>query len=168
MLKKATSSRAAAPGVSAAAELLDTIRTLLPEQTFPAIYQAMQGPDGERLSAEMHRLLSSRLLTRPPRRPVKRMGRLISGQYDEVVMLKDVSVSGVRLLLPGSESLDLNQTLNMDLEVRLPNGRHTIPLTLVRLCGRQGNHLDIGCRFTATGTQQEALVTQIRDHFFGG
>ena len=163
MSKKATSVQVAA-GPSSTPRVIEAIKALLPEQDFPAVYEALSGVRGDRLSVELHRLLSSRLLTRPPRRPIKRIARLIAGEYDEVVMLKDVSVTGVRLLL--SETLDLKQTLDMKLEVRLPSGRHTIPLSLVRLCGQQGSHLDIGCRFLLAAGQQEALATEIREHFF--
>jgi len=127
----------------------------------------LDGPDGERLRQELEHILGRALKARAPRRQVKRMVRLIGAHYDEVVLLKDVSSSGVRLLVRGDTPFDLRDTTDMTLVVKLPSGPRRLRVVVVRLCGQDGPHLDLACRFAAESEGIEAHLAEIRSYMFG-
>lgn len=132
---------------------------------YPGLAELLNGPDGPRLGDEVARLLSG-TRTRAHRRSIKRMARLRCGDYNEVVLLKDLSATGVRLLIRGDQALDIRNMLEMRLTVQLAKERCTIPLSLVRLCGMDGGQIDLACRFLTTGAERDDLVNEIRSHIF--
>jgi hypothetical protein len=144
------------------------LRELLPLSECPALSDALAGPDGARLAREIEALIGSRLRPRAHRRRLRRMARLQCDGYDEVVMLKDVSATGVRLLVRGDQALDLRRTVDMRLVVQLANTRCVMPMALVRLCGLEGAHIDLGFRLLVTADEGERFVDEIRSHFFAG
>jgi hypothetical protein len=133
-------------------------------ERYPALAAALDGPDGARLRVEIGDLIGHGLKRRAPRRTVKRLARLRSSTYDEVVLLKDLSASGVRLLVQGDLALDVRDMLEMQLVVALPGGRRSLPISVVRLCGRDGPHLDLGCRFLVAESDLADVVLEIRNH----
>ena len=142
------------------------VRDLLSADDCPALNQALDGPDGERLGLELERLFGERMKVRAERRYVKRIARLQCGEYDEVVMLKDISATGVRLLVRGDQPLDVRHMLEMRLTVQLPERRCVVPVSLVRVCGKDGEHIDLGCRFLTAASDSDQMVGQIRNYIF--
>jgi hypothetical protein len=141
------------------------LRTMVTPIDYPGLAALLDGPDGPRLVDEIARLLSG-TKARAHRRSIKRMARLRCGDYNEVVLLKDLSATGVRLLIRGDQALDIRTMLDMRLTVQLAKERCTIPLSLVRLCGMDGGQIDLACRFLTTGAERDELVSEIRSHIF--
>lgn len=140
---------------------------MLPLDECPTLAKALAGPDGARLGGELERLFHGRLKSRATRRQVKRITRLQWASYDEVVLLKDVSASGVRLSIRADQPLDLRHMLEMRLTVQLPGDRHIIPVALVRVIGKDGGNIDLACRFLTDDPTRNRLVKEIRSHIFG-
>jgi hypothetical protein len=143
----------------------DFLSIIKPER-HPALAAALAGPDGERLRAELLQLLHGRFKTRAPRRPVTRLARLQFLQQDEVVLLKDISTSGVRLLMESHPEVDLTALDRIVLSVNTDTRNYALPVAFVRLCGNQGKHVDIGFRFLELGPQQEDVVANLRNYLF--
>jgi hypothetical protein len=139
----------------------------LPADRYPVLSELIDRPEGGRLRLELEELLGHPLRLRAPRRPIKRIARLRGGGYDEVVLLKDLSASGVRLLVPTGEPLDIHSTKQMELVVRLPPGHLSLPVSVVRVCGQDRGYLDLGFRFLVTESELEDLIPRIRSHIFG-
>lgn len=142
--------------------------TVLAADRFPLLSALIDRPDGgAALRAEIEELLGHRIRQRAPRRELKRIARLHADTYDEVVLLKDLSSSGARLLVPADEPLDIHTTKKMELVVRLPPGRLSLPVAVVRVCGQDRGYLDLGCRFLVAESELEELIPKIRSHIFG-
>jgi PilZ domain len=140
---------------------------VLDPDNFPALAAALDRDDGDHLRGELENLLGYPLKKRAPRRHVSRMARLRASNYDEVVLVKDLSSSGVRLLVQSDQPLDLREMMEMQLIVMLPQGRRTLPVCVVRLCGQEGFHFSLACRFLARGADTDRMVQEIRNHIFG-
>jgi hypothetical protein len=141
---------------------------MLPADRYPLLSELVDRPDGGRLRLELEELLGAHpIRARAPRRQIKRLARLRAGTYDEVVLLKDLSASGVRLLVPAGEPLDIHRTKEMELVVRLPPGRLSLPISIVRVCGQDKGYLDLGFRFLVAESELEDLIPRIRSHIFG-
>jgi hypothetical protein len=140
---------------------------LIPFDEFPGLAAVIEGPDGSRLASEVARLLGGRLKTRADRRRLKRIARLSCTGYDEVVLVKDVSATGIRFLIRSDEPLDIRRTLDMRLTVQLPSGRCSFSVALVRVCGREGEQIDLGCRFLDLAPEQQRSILDMRNHVFG-
>jgi len=151
---------------SPAREVRSSLDVSLEIEHYPALSALLDGPDGTRLREELGQLIGHALKRRAPRRAIKRIARLRSGAYDEVVLLKDLSASGVRLLVQGDLPLDVRDLIEMELVVALPAGRRSLPVSVVRLCGRDGAHLDLGCRFLLPESEMAGVVLEIRSHMF--
>lgn len=137
------------------------------EGSYPTLAAHLDGPDGGKLRVEIEHLLGRPLRKRAPRREIKRIVRLHAGTYDEVVLVKDLSASGVRLLLQEDCPLDVRDMIQMELAVGLPDGPRVLPISFVRLCGQEDRKVDIACRFLQEGPELEVLVREIRSHVFG-
>ena len=139
----------------------------IPRDEYPTLSAALDSPDGEQLRVELEHLLGHALKKRAPRREVRRIARLRSSKYDEVVLIKDLSTSGVRLLVQGDQPLDMRDLMRMELSVKLPGGRRMVPISAVRICGQEGPHIDLGCRFLVADAGLAELVEEIRSYVFG-
>ena len=141
--------------------------TVLTADRYPVLSELIDRPDSARLRLELEELVGHPVRNRSPRRSMKRIARLRAGDYDEVVLLKDLSASGVRLLVPAGEPLDIHSTKKMELVVRLPPGRLSLPVSVVRVCGQDRGYLDLGFRFLVTESELEDLIPRIRSQIFG-
>ena len=144
----------------------DELLSLVTAERHPALVAALHGPDGARIGAELAQLLRGRYKVRAPRKPVTRMARLKFLDEDEVVLLKDISTSGVRLLMESHPSTDLAQLPRIVLCVNTDSRYHELPLAWVRLCGMQGKHADVGFRFVDPGPQHQDVVENLRNYLF--
>jgi hypothetical protein len=135
-------------------------------QRYPALAAAMGGADGERVRGELAQLLRGRFRPRAPRRAVTRLARLQFQGEDEVVLLKDISTSGVRLLMERHPSTDLAALTDMVLCVNTDTRMLALPIAFVRMCGAQGKHVDVGFRFLDPGPQHEDVVNNLRNYLF--
>ena len=134
-------------------------------EDYPNIAAALDGEGGEPLRVELERLLQDRIKSRAPRRKAMKVARLQCVGFDEVVLIKDISTSGVRLLLPDGPPIALSQLADMRL---LVNGGAPVSLrvAMVRICGVDERHVEIGCQFLDSGVEHERAVTELRTLIF--
>jgi hypothetical protein len=132
----------------------------------PTLTAALAGAYGPRFRAELAQLLHGRYKVRAPRRPVTRLARLQFLREDEVVLLKDISTSGVRLLMESHPDVDLLTVPSIVLWVNTETQNLSLPVAFVRLCGMQGKHVDVGFRFVDPGPQHEDVVSNLRNFLF--
>jgi hypothetical protein len=151
-----------APAEPGTAEVL----SIITPARHPALAAALAGPDGERLREEVAQLLRSRFKPRAPRRPMTRLARLQFLEEDEVVLLKDISTSGVRLLMESRPEVELAALDRIVLSVNTDVRYHALPVAFVRLCGMQGKHADVGFRFLESGPRHDEVVASLRNHLF--
>jgi hypothetical protein len=110
--------------------------------------------------------LRGRFKIRAPRRPVTRLGRLQFLDEDEVVLLKDISTTGVRLLMESHPDTDLAKLARIVLCVNTDTRNHALPVAFVRWCGMHGKHADVGFRFVEPGPQHADVVANLRNYLF--
>jgi hypothetical protein len=135
---------------------------------YPILGLALVGRNGPELRRELIALLSEReLRERAPRRSVYVMCRLEGPGYDEPVLVKDISASGVRFLLQSDVSLDVNQVGNLTLHVRTSGGPQALPLALVRRCGGDQRHTEVACRFLNPTPDYPQFVADLVSNVFG-
>jgi hypothetical protein len=156
----------AANDVALAASAEEHLLSMITADRHPALTAAMEGPDGARVRYELTHLLSGRFKVRAPRRPVTRMARLQFLEEDEVVLLKDISASGVRLLMESHPEVDLTAIPTIVLCVNTDTRNLSLPVAFVRLCGMQGKHVDVGFRFVDPGPQHHDVVANLRNYLF--
>lgn len=140
--------------------------SVITAERYPALASALAGADGARVREELGQLLRGRFKPRAPRRPITRMARLQFLGEDEVVLLKDISTSGVRLLMESHPTTDLATLSDMVLCVNTDTRMEALPVAFVRTCGAVGKHVDIGLRFVAPGPDHEHVVQNLRNYLF--
>jgi len=134
---------------------------------YPVLAAALAGPNAGALRRELMDLFAPQLRARAPRRAVRAICRLEGPGYDEPILVKDISASGVRFLVQTDVALDLNQFADMRLHLRINSGPRTLPVALVRRCGGDQRHTDLACRFVAPAPDHEQVVAEIRSKIFG-
>lgn len=144
----------------------EQLLSIITAERHPTLTAAMSGAYGQRFRAELALLLRGRFKPRAPRRPVTRMARLQFLDEDEVVLLKDISTSGVRLLMESHPEVDLVSVPTINLCVNTDTRTHTLPMAFVRLCGMVGKHVDVGFRFVDPGPQHADVVENLRNYLF--
>jgi hypothetical protein len=142
------------------------VLSIITAERHPTLTAAMSGAYGPRFRAELAQLLRGRYRIRAPRRPVTRMARLQFLEEDEVVLLKDISTSGVRLLMESHPEVDLLSLPSITLCVNTDTRNLSLPVSFVRLCGMQGKHVDVGFRFVDPGPQHQEVVANLRNYLF--
>lgn len=148
----------------------DTERLLGPSidgARYPILAAALTSDDGQALRRELMELFAPQLRVRAPRRPLRIICRLAGQGYDEPVLIKDISASGVRFLVQADVSLDLNRFDVMRLQVRIGRETRALPVALVRRCGGDERHTDLACRFLAPTSGHDQMVAEIRSMIFG-
>jgi hypothetical protein len=143
---------------------VEELLSLIKPDRYPALATALAGADGERLRGELGQLLRGHLKTRAPRRTVTRLARLQFLGRDEVVLLKDISTSGVRLLMESHPEVDLTALERVMLHVNTDYRTHVLSVAFARLCGTKGKHVDLGFRFLESGPQHEEVVANLRHY----
>jgi hypothetical protein len=144
----------------------DELLSLVTAERYPGLVAALHGPDGVRLGTELGQLLRGRYKVRAPRRPVTRMARLKFLDEDEVVLLKDISSSGVRLLMESHPTTDLAGLPRIVLCVNTDTRYLELPVAFARLCGMQGKHVDVGFAFVEPGPAHQDVVENLRNYLF--
>ena len=138
----------------------------LSADVYPTLAAVLDKDPGGHLRAELEQLLGHPLTRRAPRRRVKRIARLRSAHYVEVVLVIDISSTGVRILVQRDQPLDLAEMVRMQLVVMLPQGRRLLPVSVVRVCGRTtrtSTWAAASSRRTRYGTDR----VRERNHIFG-
>ena len=133
---------------------------------FPLLSAALAGPQGQELRHELARLVSPQLRVRARRRYVRVLSRLEGPGYHEPVMLTEISTTGVRFLVLADVPLDLSGFASMLLHVKSSLGPRALPVTLVRLCGGDGRHTDVACRFLSVTADHEQIIAEIHSQIF--
>jgi hypothetical protein len=152
--------------VAAATAEDDQVLSIVTPERHPTLTAALNGAYAPRFRAELAQLLRGRYKVRAPRRPVTRLARLQFLEEDEVVLLKDISTSGVRLLMESHPEVDLTAVPSIALCVNTDTRNLSLPVAFVRLCGFQGKHVDVGFRFVEPGPQHEDVVLNLRNYLF--
>jgi hypothetical protein len=134
---------------------------------YPVLAAALSAPNASDLWRELMELLGPQLGVRAPRRSVRAMCRLEGQGYDEPVLIKDISATGVRFLVQTDVALDLNSFGSKRLHVRTGSGPRILEVALVRRCGGDERHTDLACRFLCPPSDHEQLVAEIRSRIFG-
>jgi hypothetical protein len=147
-------------------EAAEDLLALVTGERYPGLVAALHGPDGPRLGAELAQLLRGRWKPRAARRPVTRLARLQFLDEDEVVLLKDISTTGVRLLMESHPNTDLAALPSIVLCVNTDTRNLALPVAFVRTCGVQGKHVDLGFRFIEPGPQHQDVVRNLRNFLF--
>ncbi len=133
---------------------------------FPRLAQLVLEQSDDRLAQELKRLLGGRFRRRAPRKRVKRTARLRHENYDEVVLLLDVSASGVRMLVPDKGPLDLSLAKQMTLQVKLDDRVHELPVAMVRVIGPKPKGIELACRFLNPEAENRDLAARLRSLIF--
>jgi hypothetical protein len=133
---------------------------------YPTLVEALASPQGASLRRDLIRLLSPFLHPRAQRRSLRVMCRLEGPGYDEPVLIKDVSVSGVRFLVQKDAPLDLTRFDNMNLQVRTASGSRALGVALVRRCDGDERHTDLACRFVSPAADHLQTVADLRSKIF--
>ena len=134
---------------------------------YPVLSAALAGAMGEELRRELVKLVGPQLHLRAPRRYVRVMGRLEGANYEEPVLLTDISATGARFLVSTSVPLDITHAGDMRLHLRTAAGPRTLPVGLVRCCGGDDRYTDIACRFLTVEADHPQIVTEVRSNIFG-
>lgn len=134
---------------------------------YPILTGILATPSGPALRGELVQLFGPMLRARAPRRSIRAMCRLEGPGYDEPVLIKNISASGVRFLVQSDTPLDLTQFAKMSLHVRTKSGARTLTVSLVRRCGGDARHTDLACRFLSPAADHLQTVEEIRSKIFG-
>ncbi len=144
----------------------DELTNLLSTGAYPRLRALLESQADPALEAELGALLQARYKSRATRKAVKRTARLRYPGYDEVVLLRDISASGVRMLVPVEPILDLAQVNSMTLLAKVDSGIKEVPLSLVRIVGLERQGVDLACRFLNSAVDNGDLVDHLRSLFF--
>jgi hypothetical protein len=148
----------------------DTERLLSPPidgAQYPVLATVLAGPNAMALRRELMELFAPQLRARAPRRAVRAICRLEGPGYNEPILVKDISATGVRFLVQTDVALDLTQFADMRLHLRISSGARMLPVALVRRCGGDQRHTDLACRFVAPTPDHGQVVAEIRSKIFG-
>jgi hypothetical protein len=133
---------------------------------YPVLATVLAGPKGVALRRELMDLFAPQLHARAPRRAVRAICRLEGPGYNEPILVKDISSTGVRFLVQTDVALDLTQFADMRLHLRIASGPRVLPVALVRRCGGDQRHTDLACRFVAPAPDHGQVVAEIRSKIF--
>ncbi|MEA2697618.1 MAG: hypothetical protein QOI66_1889 [Myxococcales bacterium] len=137
----------------------------LDARRFPILAKALGTRKAPALRRELMDLFGALPRARAPRRSVRAMCRLAGPGYDQPVLVKNISATGVRLLVPSGAFLDLTRFTNMSLDVRIKSGARTLAVALVRRCGGDLRNTDLACRFVSPTADHQQIVAEIRSRF---
>ncbi len=151
-------------GSSAAA--WEHLRAIVSPERYPRLVEVLSGQADERLQVELLRLLQSRFRPRAERRSVKRTGRLSHEGYDEVVLIRDISASGVRVRVPKQQPFDVAHAAFMTLSLKLEHAVHELPVTLVRVADTDPEGIEVACRFLNPEVDNAGIADRLRSLFF--
>jgi len=134
---------------------------------YPVLAAALASALGDELRRELVKLVAPQLHLRAPRRYVRVMCRLEGANYQEPVLLTDISATGARFLVSSSVPLDITRAGDMRLHLRTNAGPRALPVALVRCCGGDERHTDIACRFLTLEADHPQIVAEVRSNIFG-
>ena len=138
---------------STAREVLESVS----DDEFPILVKLLESEAGELLRDELVRLLERRWASRAPRIRTDVMARIRSAQFDEAVVIRNVSSSGVLVLLEPSSRVAL-QDKTLHLRVRSQEGLIDLPVDFVRVAVLSRGRVEAAFTFeTLSDSQQEAL-----------
>jgi hypothetical protein len=134
---------------------------------YPILAAALAAPNAPQLRRELIEVFTPGLRARAARRTLRVMCRLEGQGYDEPVLIKDISASGVRFLVQSDVLLDLTRFDSMRLQVRIASGPRALTVAFVRRCGGDERHIDLACRFVAPAPDHQQTIAEIRSRIFG-
>jgi len=146
------SGRVTSPGVVPPEQILTAA-------DFPVLSSLLQSEPRSPVVREVLRLLARAFRPRAPRVTTKRPVTVRFEGYEETGLVKDVSMSGARILVPGSVSLDVSKASTMQIVIAQGHeAEQVVPLCLVRVAGIDPPHIEIGCRFLVPDDAKQAVV----------
>jgi hypothetical protein len=131
----------------------------------PHLQALIRGPQGDEIVAELQ-LLLGREPRRAPRfqRDLYARIRINPEQPPEIAVVRDISRSGVRLLLSASAHLDVMQARALFIEMRLPGARFTTcAATLVRVVEHHENGVELAFSFV-DGPDRDTAFDALLEH----
>jgi len=129
---------------------------------YPLLAEVLATPNASAFRLELMQLFGPLVRARAPRRSLRAMCRLEGPGYDEPVLVKNISATGVRFLVQSDATLDLTRFSKMSLHVRIKAGPRTMAVALVRRCGGDQRHTDLACRFLSPTPDHLQVVAEIR------
>lgn len=139
------------------------------KEAFPHLGALLAGADAEAVREELRRLVPRAWRQRAPRRSVRIMARLCVGTREEVVMIQDVSWSGVRVAVPRDFGLDvLERDVHFVMRVATPEGPQTLnlPAVFVRVASIDEAQPTLAFQFSEVTEPQAALLQQLSHLIF--
>lgn len=137
---------------------------------FPCLARLLDGPIGPELAAEVSALLRRR--SRAVRRNVELLGRLDGPGFRQTVRIRDLSSSGIRLRTIRRGPFDLMNANAMRLSCRVTcddmSGSHDLDVgvALVRIVEHADTYVELGFRFVAVDSAQQAVLEAIERLYF--
>jgi hypothetical protein len=146
--------------ISNGERLVDTID----ERDFPILTGLLRTDLGESARHELIALLERRFQARAPRRPVHVKARLFGTNIDQVVVVRDISASGLRMAIEKGVPFPRRPG---DVWVRLAtvDGLLELPLAFVRVVMSHRGEFEAAFQFERISALQVASLENLRDLF---
>jgi hypothetical protein len=141
----------------------------LTRESFPHIAALLEGPDAETIKEELRRLVPRAWRQRAPRHSVRIMARLCVGTREEIVMVRDVSWSGVRVAVAPDFGLDvMERDVHFVIRVATPSGPETLnlPAVFVRVASVEDGQPTLAFQFSEINETQAALLERLSHLIF--
>ena len=128
---------------------------------YPLLAELLQTDAGPLIRTELERLLQRRWAVRAPRKIAEVLGQISGDGFDETIMLRNISTSGVLALVDTSSPIQLDAT---DLILRVQTATLTleVPVTLVRVSPLCASQLEAAFRFRSLSTAQRTALDNLR------
>lgn len=147
----------------------------LEEAEFPGLVKILNGPEGDALGLEMGRLIGRFRRSRALRLQTRVFARLLlpsaeEGVHEELVIVEDVSRTGVRVAIPRDVTLGLQElaTAHLALQVGKTGDQRPLelPVLFVREHSADERYTYVAFRFEDLDTSQAALLDHVSNLFF--
>jgi hypothetical protein len=141
----------------------------LAAESFPHLAGLLAGPDAEAVRDELRRLVPRAWRQRAPRHSVRVMARLCVGTREEIVMVRDVSWSGVRVSVAPDFALDvMEKDVHFVIRVATPGGPETLnlPAVFVRVASVEDGQPTLAFQFSEINETQAALLERLSHLIF--
>ncbi len=147
----------------------------LESDEFPHLVSLLNAGSGDELGREISRLIARFRRSRALRQRTRVFGRLLLPSADEevqeeLVIVEDVSRTGVRVAIPRAVSLDLRElsTAHLALQLGQPGDERPVelPVTFVREHSADDRYSYVAFRFEDLEGEHAALLDHVTNLFF--
>lgn len=134
---------------------------------FPLLAQLLNTDAGPLLKKELNRLLSQRWVSRSPRLQAEVVARLRGDAFDEAVLLRNISASGVLLQVKPQAEITLDQG-PLTLTMHTSRGVVDVPILFARLADMSPGKFEVAFRFTELDLRGGVSNDDIRNLLYVG